>query len=92
MRYIVLVFTLWLSACMTKSVPVKMEFPEAPQSLLKKCEDLKTIEPKAGGTPITELLKTVVQNYTLYHECSTKVEGWNEWYSGVKKIYDEVGK
>ena len=92
MKYIALLPILFLSACVVKPVPVKMDFPNAPQSLLKKCEELKTIEPSAAGTPITELLKTVVQNYTLYHECSNRVEGWNEWYTATKKIYDGVGK
>lgn len=92
MKYLALIFTLFIAGCMTKPVPVKMDFPDAPQSLLKKCEELKTVEPKAGGTPITELLKTVVTNYTMYYECSNKVDGWNEWYTSTKKIYDEVGK
>lgn len=92
MKIAYLVILLLLTGCMTKPVPVRMEFPNAPQSLLKKCEELKTLEPKAGGTPITELLKTVVTNYTMYYECSNKVDGWNEWYSNIKKIYDEVGK
>lgn len=92
MKFLAVIGLLLITGCMSKPVPVKMEFPNAPQSLLKKCEELKTIEPKAGGTPITELLKSVVANYTLYHECSNKVDGWNEWYSNIKKIYDEVGK
>jgi len=92
MKFLAVIGLLLITGCMSKPVPVKMEFPNAPQSLLKKCEELKTIEPKAGGTPITELLKSVVTNYTLYHECSNKVDGWNEWYSNIKKIYDEVGK
>lgn len=92
MKWISFLGILLLSGCMTKPVPVRMEFPNAPQSLLKKCEELKTVEPKAGGTPITELLKTVVTNYTMYYECSNKVDGWNEWYTNIKKIYDEVGK
>lgn len=92
MKYVALTAIIFLSGCMTKPVLVKMDFPDAPHSLLKKCEELKTIETKASGTPITELLKTVVQNYTLYYECSNRVEGWNEWYTNIKKIYDEVGK
>lgn len=92
MKWLAVIGLLLITGCMTKPVPVKMEFPNAPQSLLKKCEELKTIEPKAGGTPITDLLKSVVANYTLYHECSNKVDGWNEWYTNMKKIYDEVGK
>lgn len=92
MKFFILAVLVMLSACVSKPIPVKMEFPDAPQSLLKKCEELKTIEPKQGGTAITELLKTVVANYTLYHECSNKVDGWNEWYTNIKKIYGEVGK
>lgn len=91
MKIWVITLSLLLAGC-AKPVPVKMDFPLAPASLLKKCEDLKQIEPKANGVPITELLKTVVENYTLYHECSNKVEGWNEWYNNMKKIYDGIGK
>lgn len=92
MKYFALIAIFLLSACMTKPVPVRMEFPTAPEVLLKKCEDLKTIEPKSGGTPITDLLKTIVTNYTMYYECANKVEGWTEWYTRIKEIYDEVGK
>lgn len=92
MKYYTFLTILFLTGCMSKPVPVRMEFPSAPLTLLKKCEELMTVEPKQGGTAITELLKTVVQNYTLYYECSNKVDGWNEWYTNIKKIYDEVGK
>lgn len=91
MRLLALSLCALIVGC-AKPVPVKMDFPMAPASLLKKCEELKQIEPRTGGVPITELLKTVVENYTLYHECSIKVEGWTEWYNNMKKIYDEVGK
>jgi hypothetical protein len=38
------------------------------------------------------MMKVVVENYTMYYECSTKVEGWNEWYVEQKKIMDKVSK
>ncbi len=75
-----------LSACTT--VPVKPKFPEAPQALKEKCESLKKIE--GDKVAITEMLKVVIHNYTLYYECSTKVEGWQEWYDTQKKIYESV--
>ena len=89
-KYLILSALLFLSGCFSKPVPVRMEFPDAPQSLLKKCEELKTIEPKAGGTPITELLKTVVENYKLYYSCANKVEGWQTWYHDQKEIFESV--
>lgn len=69
-------------------VPVVPKFPEATPELLKKCEDLKTIE--GDKVAITEMLKIVVHNYSLYYECSTKVEGWQEWYNEQKKIFEKI--
>jgi hypothetical protein len=91
MKYAVFASLIVLAGC-AKPVPVKMQFPTAPEILLQKCENLKQVETRPGGVPITDLFKTIIQNYTLYHECSTKVEGWQEWYNSMKKIYDEVGK
>ena len=69
-------------------MPVKTKFPEAPQVLKEKCESLKKIE--GNQVAITEMLKVVIHNYTLYHECSTKVEGWQEWYETQKKIHENI--
>ena len=87
MRY--LIIALLLAGCST-SIPVTPIFPNATPELMKKCEDLKKIE--GDKVAITDMLKVIVTNYTMYYECSTKVEGWQEWYSEQKKIYDEAGK
>lgn len=86
MRLLILGAVLFLSACYT--APVKQQFPPVAPELLKKCEDLKKIE--GDAVTITEMLKTIVHNYTLYHECSTKVEGWQDWYNSQKKIYEKI--
>ena len=85
MRYLLL--CLLIAGCST-TVPVARKFPDVPVTLTEKCENLKKIE--GDKTSITEMLKVVVQNYTLYYECSTKVEGWNEWYLEQKKTFDSV--
>jgi hypothetical protein len=87
MKYIAAFLTTLLIGCSTP-VTVKPTFPEAPKALTEKCESLKKIE--GDKVAITEMLKVVIHNYTLYHECSTKVEGWNDWYEGQKKIYESV--
>ena len=87
MKYFALVLTSLLMGCSTV-VPVKTKFPEAPQVLKDKCESLRKIE--GDQVAITELLKVVIHNYTLYHECSTKVEGWQEWYETQKKIHENI--
>ena len=83
MKALILSLALLLTGCVT-SVPVKQKFPEAPQVLKERCENLKKVE--GDKVAITEMLKVVIHNYTLYHECSTKVDGWNEWYESHKKI------
>ena len=87
MRY--LLIALLLAGCSTV-VPVAPKFPNATPELMKKCEDLKKIE--GDKVSITDMLKVVVYNYSLYYECSTKVDGWQEWYNEQKKIHDEISK
>lgn len=87
MRY--LLIALLLAGCST-TVPVQPHFPKATPDLMKKCEDLKKIE--GDKVSITDMLKVVVSNYTLYYECSTKVDGWQEWYNTQKKIYEDSAK
>ncbi len=89
MKYL-LIPLLLLAGCASTVVPVQQKFPNASPELMKKCESLKKIE--GDKVAITDLLKVVVHNYSLYYECSTKVEGWQEWYNEQKKIYDEAAK
>ena len=86
MKYIVLSLALVLTACST--APVKQKFPEVPKALVERCESLKKIE--GDSVAITEMLKVVVQNYSMYYECAAKVDGWNDWYLEQKRIYESV--
>lgn len=85
--FIVAVASLTLTAC-TTFLPAKPKFPEPIKELTQPCPDLKRIE--GDKVAITELLKTVVENYSLYHECSLKNDGWNEWYKKQREIYDKI--
>ena len=87
MKALIISLAIILAGCST-TVPVARKFPEAPQVLKEKCESLKLIE--GDKVAITEMLKVIVHNYSLYHECSTKVAGWQEWYETQKKIFNEV--
>lgn len=87
MRYFL--FLLILSGCST-TVPVKHKFPNVPSSLTEKCQPLKKIE--GEQISIVDLHKTVVENYTNYHECSIKLDAWNEWYKTQKEIFESVYK
>jgi len=86
MKYLLII--LLLAGCSTTTVPVKQKFPNATPELMKKCESLKKIE--GDKVAITEMLKVIVHNYSLYYECSTKVDGWQDWYNEQKKIYESA--
>lgn len=86
MKIYAILISILLTGCST-TVPVAAKFPEAPLPA-EKCPELTKIE---GDTiSIVDLHKIVVENYTKYYECATKVEGWNEWYTMQKKIFDKV--
>jgi hypothetical protein len=78
-----------LSGCSITAVPVAPKFPEAPATLQEKCAELKEVTEDASLTAFT---KIVVENYILYHECSRKVEGWTEWYTKQKAIFEQATK
>lgn len=87
MRIFLVIVTLLFAGCST-TVPVTAKFPAAPVVLMEKCPQLKKLE--GDQVSIVDLHTTVVENYTSYHECSVKVEAWQEWYSSQKKIFEDV--
>lgn len=87
MKTLVIVGMILLSGC-SMTVPVKRNFPAVPPALTQACEPLKKLQ---GDTvTIVDLHSVVVENYTIHHECSIKVDAWNEWYNTQKSIFDSV--
>jgi hypothetical protein len=39
---------------------------------------------------LSDITKTVVENYGEYYLCAETVNGWNEWYIQQKKIFEEL--
>lgn len=78
--------TLLLSGCL--STPVKPIFPEAIKDLMVACPELQTVP--TGTEKLSETLTVITKNYGQYHECKAKVDGWIEWYTEQKKIYNEI--
>lgn len=85
MRYLALLLSLTLVGCST--APVIMKFPEAPDALMEKCEDLDKI-PQTKQLSVTA--ETVIKNYSKYHNCKLKVDEWQNWYKSNKKIFESV--
>ena len=81
MKYLILACVLFVSACSTV-VPVKQDFPVAPQVLLERCPDLMQIDD--GKNSLREMLKVVIQNYATYYQCAERTHGWQDWYTEQK--------
>lgn len=85
MKY-ALILALFLTGCSTV-VPVRQKFPEAPNTLLEKCPQLEVLKDDAK---LSDVAKSVTNNYTSYHGCSSRHDSFIEWYNTQKKIFEEV--
>ncbi len=86
MKYVIISLVLFLVGCST--APVVTKFPEVPEALLQKCEDLEKIP--ANTKQLSTTAEVVIKNYGKYHVCRVKVEEWQEWYNANKKIYENI--
>ena len=77
---------LFITGCSTP-VPIKPKFPQAPAMLLEPCLELKKLE---NDAKLSDVAKTVSENYAFYHDCSLKNSAWGEWYKAQKKIFEDV--
>jgi hypothetical protein len=84
MKYILLL--LIVSGCST-TVPVTAKFPDVPERLLAKCPQLEKLENEAK---LSDISKTITNNYTTYYECAVKDDAWIEWYQTQKKIFEGI--
>lgn len=85
MNKIIIIALLFLTGCTT--VPVERKFPEVPETLKTVCKPLKSL---SENDNLSQIAKTISENYSLYHECAIKQESWIDWYNSQKKIFDGV--
>jgi len=88
MKYFLLSLLIFLTGCST-TVPVERKFPEVPNVLLERCPDLQKTKEKSS---LSEVVKVITSNYSLYHECAAKHDAFVEWYETQKRIYEENKK
>ena len=75
-----------LAGCAHKiAIPVTVPFPTTPPELRQECEALSQL---AANAKLSDLMITVTENYIKYHECKTKNQAWNDWYTQQKEIFD----
>jgi len=86
MKYLVCLFLILMTGCSTV-VPVTSKFPDVPERLMVKCPQLE----KVSETPtLSDVTKTITNNYTTYYECAVKHDAFIEWYNIQKNIFESV--
>jgi hypothetical protein len=88
MKFILLSLLIFLTGC-SNTVPLQRKFPEIPNVLLEKCPDLQKTKENSN---LSDIVKVITTNYSLYHECAAKHDAFVEWYKTQKKIYGENRK
>jgi len=85
MKYVLLITIFFLTGCVT---PVKHSFPKPPEVIVEECPDLyKLVE---NEEKISEFLKTVTKNYSLYYDCAAKHKLLVKWINEQSQIHDSV--
>lgn len=81
---LVLLAAILLTGC-TTVVPVTQPWPEAPglQSM-QACPELKKLDP---DPKLSQVAKTVSDNYSEYYQCVVKLDAWIEWYKKQEIIH-----
>ena len=86
MKYLVCFLFVLMTGCSTV-VPVTSKFPDVPERLLVKCPRLE----KVSETPtLSDVAKTITNNYTTYYDCTVKHDAFIEWYNIQKNIFESV--
>ena len=88
MKYSILALSLLLSAC--TSIPVTPKFPDSPGELVSTaCPNLEKLN---ENPTLSEISRTVANNYGTYYECAVKVDMWIRWYKEQRVIFEGVIK
>jgi hypothetical protein len=85
MKYFACFLLVLVTGC--SSVPIAPKFPEVPERILQKCPQLEKLSEESK---LSDIAKTVTNNYTTYYECAVKHDAFIEWYQVQKKIYESV--
>lgn len=84
-KYIVAILLL-MTGCSTP-VPVTPKFPNAPNVLMVRCSELEKLN---NDAKLSDIARTLTDNYTSYYECAVKLDSWIEWYETQKKIFEGI--
>jgi phage FluMu protein Com len=87
-KFLAMALLMLMSGCSTV-VPVTVKFPDAPDRIKIKCPQLKTLN---EGAKLSDIARTITENYTTYYECAVRNDAWIEWYETQKIIFEKLNK
>jgi hypothetical protein len=84
-KVVILFFVVALVAC--SNTPKKDPFPKADSQLFNEPRKLDPIN-LDSNVKLSDVMSTVVKNYEICHENSTRLRAWQEWYKQEEKLYN----
>jgi len=85
---VVAILVIVLTGCASTTVPVTMNFPQAPEPLLLEPEKLDPLPEDAKE--MTELLENSTVNYGKHRELQIKYLRWQRWYETNRRLHKET--
>lgn len=85
---IVIAMMVVLSGCASTTVPVTMNFPQAPEPLLMEPETLEPLP--QDKKELSDLLENSTVNYGRYRELQLKYKQWQRWYDTNRRLHKET--
>jgi len=85
---VVAILVIVLTGCASTTVPVTMNFPEAPEPILMELEKLDPLPEDA--TEMTDLLENSTVNYGKHRELQLKYQQWQRWYDTHRRLHKET--
>ena len=85
---VVLAVVLVLTGCASTTVPVTMNFPQAPEPILLEPEKLEPLPEDAKE--MSDLLENSTVNYGKHRELQLKYLQWQRWYETNRRIHKET--
>lgn len=87
---VVLILVIVLTGCASTTVPVTMNFPQAPEPILLEPETLDPLPEDAKE--MTDLLENSTVNYGKHRELQLKYLQWQRWYDTNRRLHKETTK
>jgi len=85
---VVAILVIVLTGCASTTVPVTMNFPQAPETLMMEPEKLDPLP--EDSKEMTELLENSTVNYGKHRELQIKYQQWQRWYNTNRRLHKET--